>query len=364
MAAREPDQPGRVLTVVGARPQFVKLGPLSRALRRRVDEVVVHTGQHYDREMSEAFFDELALPRPDLHLGIGSGPHGRMTGRMMEALEGAMGEIAPALVLVLGDTNSTLAGALAAAKLGVPVAHVEAGLRSFDGRMPEEINRRLTDHASQLLFCPTPRSVANLRAEGIRRGVHRTGDVTVDAVRAHLPRAMRGPRMAGTEPGAYYVATLHRQENVDDGDRLASLAAALGSLPRPVVFAVHPRTRRRMAALGLRVHANVRLVPPQPYLAMLRLVKEARAVLTDSGGLQKEAFILGTPCVTLRDSTEWTESVDSGANVLATRPRRIRAALARFEERRPRWRAAAVYGDGRAAERIAAIVARFIAGRR
>ena len=355
----------KVLTVVGARPQFVKLGPLSRALRRRVDEVLVHTGQHYDREMSDAFFDELALPRPDRHLGIGSGPHGRMTGRMVEALEREIGEIAPALVLVLGDTNSTLAGALAAAKLGVPVAHVEAGLRSFDERMPEEINRRLTDHVSQLLFCPTPRAVANLKAEGIRRGVHRTGDVTVDAVRAHLPRAMRGPRMAGAEPGGYYAATLHRQENVDDDARLASLVDALGSLKHPVVFAVHPRTRRRLAALGLRVRANVRLVRPQPYLAMLRLVKEARAVLTDSGGLQKEAFILGTPCVTLRDATEWTESVDSGANALAgASPRRIRAALERFESRRPRWKAAAVYGDGRAAERIAAIVAAFIAARR
>jgi UDP-GlcNAc3NAcA epimerase len=351
--------------VVGARPQFVKLGPVSRALRRRLQEVVVHTGQHYDREMSEAFFEELALPRPDRHLGIGSGSHGRMTGRMLEALEETIREVDPALVVVLGDTNSTLAGALAAAKLRVPVAHVEAGLRSFDARMPEEINRRLADHVSQLLFCPTPRAAANLRAEGIRRGIHRTGDVSMDAVRAHLPRAMRGPRPFGLEPGGYYVATLHRQENVDDDHTLATLVGALAALPLPVVFAVHPRTRRRLAALRLPARGTLRLAPPQPYLAMLRLVKEARAVLTDSGGLQKEAFVLGTPCVTLRESTEWTETLDSGANVLAgASPRRMRAALARHERRRPRWTAASVYGDGRAAERIAAVIAGFIAARR
>ena len=351
----------KVLSVVGARPQFVKLGPVSRALRRHAREIVVHTGQHYDREMSGAFFDELALPEPDRHLGIGSGPHGRMTGRMLEALEEVIGEVAPALVLVLGDTNSTLAGALAAAKLGVPVAHVEAGLRSHDDRMPEEINRRLTDHVSRLLFCPTTRAVANLRAEGVRRGVHRTGDVTMDAVRENLPRAMRGARFPGTEPGRYYLATVHRQQNVDDDHRLASLVGALAALDAPVVFPVHPRTRRRLAALGLGARGALRLAPPQPYLATLRLVKEARAVLTDSGGLQKEAFILGTPCVTLRESTEWTETLDSGANVLAgATARGIRAALARLERKPPRWRAAAVYGDGRAAERIAALIAKFL----
>jgi UDP-N-acetylglucosamine 2-epimerase (non-hydrolysing) len=354
-----------VLTVVGARPQFVKLGPVSRALRRRAEEIVVHTGQHYDLEMSGAFFEELRLPEPDRHLGIGSGPHGRMTGRMLEALEEVVGEVAPDLVLVLGDTNSTLAGALAAAKLGVPVAHVEAGLRSGDDHMPEEINRRLTDHASRLLFCPTKRAAANLRAEGIRRGVHRTGDVTMDAVREHLPRALRGPRFPGAEARAYYLATVHRQQNVDDAGRLASVMDTLAGLDLPVIFPVHPRTRRRLAGLGLGGHGAVRLVPPQPYLAMLRLVKEARALLTDSGGLQKEAFILGTPCVTLRESTEWTETLDFGANVLAgASRRRIRAALAKLGRRRPRWRASAVYGDGRAAERIASVIATFLSAPR
>ena len=351
--------------MVGARPQFVKLGPLSRALRRHAEEVVVHTGQHYDREMSEAFFDELSLPRPDRHLGIRSGPHGRMTGRMIEALEQVIVETAPALVVVLGDTNSTLAGALAAAKLGVPVAHVEAGLRSFDPRMPEEINRRLTDHASRLLFCPTPAAVANLRAEGIRRGVHRSGDVTMDAVRENLARALGGPRHpAADAPGQYYLATVHRQQNVEDGRRLPDILSALQSLPLPTVFPAHPRTRRRLAELGLAADGRVRLIPPQPYLGMLRLVKEASAVLTDSGGLQKEAFILGTPCVTLRDSTEWTETVESGANQLAgTDPRRIQAAVRRLQRLRPRWRASRFYGDGRAAERIAEVIRRFLAGR-
>ena len=351
---------------MGARPQFVKLGPLSRALRRHVREIVVHTGQHYDRAMSDAFFEELALPRPDRHLGIGSGPHGRMTGRMLEALEQVIAEEAPAMVIVLGDTNSTLAGALAASKANVPVAHVEAGLRSFDPSMPEEINRRLTDHVSRLLLCPTPVAVANLKAEGIRRGVHRTGDVTMDAVRENIPRALAAARHPGVPaPGAYYLATVHRQENVDDADRLAGILDALAALPLPTVLPLHPRTRARMAALGRgRRAGGLRLIAPQPYLAMLRLVKEASAVLTDSGGVQKEAFILGTPCITLRESTEWTETLESGANRLAgTDPRRIRSAARAVQREPPTWRAARVYGDGRAGERIAAIIARFLAAR-
>ncbi len=327
--------------------------------------MIVHTGQHYDREMSDAFFEELSLPRPDRHLGIGSGSHGRMTGRMLEALEGVIEELAPALVIVVGDTNSTLAGALAAAKMSVPVAHVEAGLRSFDPRMPEEVNRRLTDHVSRLLFCPTPAAVANLKAEGIRRGVHRTGDVTMDAVRRNLPRALTGRRHPAAGPaGEYYLATVHRQENVDDADRLAGILEALEALPLPTVFPVHPRTRARLATLRLGGSRRVRFIAPQPYLGMLRLVKEASAVLTDSGGLQKEAFILGTPCVTLRDNTEWAETVESGANQIAgTDPRKIRAAVLRLRRRRPRWRAARVYGDGRAAFRIVEIIRRFLARR-
>ena len=265
-------------------------------------------------------------------------------------------------MIVLGDTNSTLAGALAAAKADVPVAHVEAGLRSFDPRMPEEINRRLTDHLSRLLFCPTPTAVANLRAEGITRGVHRVGDVMMDAVRQNLARARRRPRAAGAlAPRSYYLATLHRQENVDDPRRLTAILRALAALPHPAVLPVHPRTRKAIAALGLRAGGQLRLRRPATYLEMLVLEREARAVLTDSGGVQKEAFILGTPCVTLRDTTEWVETLESGANRLAgADPARIRRAVREIERARPRWRAGQVYGRGRAADSVARVVAGFL----
>jgi len=356
-----------VFTVVGARPQFVKAAPLSRALRRRLREVLVHTGQHYDREMSGAFFEELAIPAPDLHLGIGSGRHGDMTGRMLAALETAMTDVRPDLVLVVGDTNSTLAGALAAAKLGLPVAHVEAGLRSFDPRMPEEINRRLTDHVSTLLFCPTTAAVANLRREGIVRGVHRVGDVMKDAVVQNVARARRRPLPGGVPAhGGYYLATLHRQENVDDRRRLRDIVSTLAQLDHLVLWPVHPRARRRMAEWGIRAEGALRLMPPVSYLDMLRLEEGARAVLTDSGGVQKEAFLLGTPCLTLRETTEWVETVAAGMNELVgADPARIRRAVARLERggrRRARSRATP-YGRGQAAEAIAKVLAAFLNGR-
>jgi UDP-N-acetylglucosamine 2-epimerase len=363
LPAEEPIAPApTVLTVVGARPQFVKAAPLSRALRRHVREVLVHTGQHYDRDMSQAFFDELGIPAPDRHLGIGSGSHGAMTGRMLEALEAAMREERPRLVIVLGDTNSTLAAALAAAKLAIPVAHVEAGLRSFDASMPEEINRRLTDHVSSLLFCPTPTAVANLRAEGITRGLHRVGDVMMDAVRQNLARARRaGPRPGQPAPRSYYLATLHRQENVDDPRRLTAILRALEALPHPTVLPVHPRTRKAIGALGLRPGGLLRLRRPASYLEMLLLESGARAVLTDSGGVQKEAFILGTPCITLRETTEWLETLEGGANRLAgADPARIRRAVREVERARPRWSPGRVYGRGRAAEAVARVVSGFL----
>jgi UDP-GlcNAc3NAcA epimerase len=354
--------PGRrrptVVTVVGARPQFVKAAPVGRALRQRVRQLLVHTGQHYDDAMSAAFFRELGLPAPYRNLGIGSGPHGRMTGRMLEALEELLGRVAPDLVLVFGDTNSTLAAALAAAKMAIPVAHVEAGLRSYDPHMPEEVNRRLTDHVSTLLFCPTPAAVRNLAREGVRDGVHQVGDVMMDVLRSSLARARRAaPASSAAPPGSYYLVTLHRQENVDDAARLRALIAALDSLPHPALFPVHPRTRQRLDSFRIRPRGALRLLEPAPYLQMLRLVAEARAVLTDSGGLQKEAFLLGVPCVTLRDRTEWTESLRGGANRLAgADPARVTAAVRAVERRRPRWDPAATYGDGRAAERIARII--------
>ena len=351
-----------VLTVVGARPQFIKAAPLSRALRRRVREVLVHTGQHYDPAMSQAFFDELGIPAPDRHLGIGSGSHGSMTGRMLEALESVMREERPGLVLVLGDTNSTLAGALAAAKLAIPVAHVEAGLRSFEPRLPEEINRRLTDHVSQLLFCPTPSAVANLRAEGITRGVHRVGDVMMDAVRQNLARAQRTARRPGApEPRSYYLATLHRQENVDDPRKLRAILGALEALPHPTILPVHPRTKKAMGALRLRTGGGLRLRPPATYLEMLMLESGARAVLTDSGGVQKEAYLLGTPCITLREATEWVETLEGGANRLTgADPARIRRAVRDIERSRPRWSPGRIYGRGRAGEAVARVVSSFL----
>ena len=352
-----------MVTVVGARPQFVKAAPLGRALRQRVKQVLVHTGQHYDPEMSDAFFEDLHIPRPQHHLGIGSASHGRMTGRMLEALEEVLLSERPALVVVLGDTNSTLAGALAAAKLGIPVAHVEAGLRSFDLGMPEEINRRLTDHLSRLLFCPTPVAVENLRREGLVKGVHRVGDVMVDALRQNLDRARRSERLpAGLEPKQFYLATLHRQENVDDPVRLRAILDTLGRLAHPVLLPLHPRTRERLARMGVVPGGAIRICPPASYLEMLLLESMARLVLTDSGGVQKEAFILGTPCVTLREQTEWVESVEAGANILAgSNPRRILRAVRAFERKGAHLSRRHPYGDGHASERIAEAIARFLA---
>jgi UDP-N-acetylglucosamine 2-epimerase len=353
-----------ILTVVGARPQFVKAAPLSRALRRRFREVLVHTGQHYDADMSDAFFRELAIPRPDVHLGIRSGTHGAMTGRMLEALEDVMARVRPDVVVVLGDTNSTLAGALAAAKLHLPVAHVEAGLRSFDPRMPEEVNRRLTDHVSSLLLCPTSTAVGNLRREGITRGVKRVGDVMMDAVRQNLARSRRRGRAALPAARSYYLATIHRQENTDDDDRLAGLIGALERLPHPVLLPLHPRTRERLKRLGHEPAGALRVTKPVSYLQMLALEQGARAILTDSGGVQKEAFILGTPCLTLRDTTEWVETVEAGANrLVGVGPGRILRAARSLEARRRRWSAGRVYGDGHASEKIALALRRFLTAR-
>lgn len=352
------------LTVVGARPQFVKAAPLSRALRRHLREVLVHTGQHYDREMSQAFFEELEIPRPDRQLGVGSGSHARMTGLMLERLEAVMLELRPDVVVVLGDTNSTLAGALAAAKLQIPVAHVEAGLRSFDPRMPEEVNRRLTDHVSELLFCPTPLAVRNLRREGIARGVHLVGDVMLDALAQNLARA---EQLGAAAPprGSFYLATLHRQENTDDRRRLGAILGALAALDRPVLLPLHPRTRERLRRFGLQAQGSLRLQPPLAYLEMLLMLRNAAAVLTDSGGVQKEAFVLGTPCITLRETTEWVETLQGGRNrLVGADPRRIAAAVrAAGRLGRPRPSKGA-YGGGRAAERIARLVARFVRARR
>ena len=346
----------KILSVVGARPQFVKCAPVSREVRKVHEEVLVHTGQHYDYGLSEVFFRDLDIPAPDYHLGIGSGSHGVQTGRMLAAIEDVLVKEEPGVVLVYGDTNSTLAGALAAAKMHVPVAHVEAGLRSFDRRMPEEVNRVLTDHCSDILFCPTATAVRNLAAEGITAGVHLTGDVMVDALRENLSLAKEQSTGPGLSP--YFLATIHRAGNTDDPAALRAILEAFSCLEVPVVFPVHPRTRKKLAEYGIVPAANVRLVEPLPYFDMLALLSGARAVLTDSGGVQKEAYILEVPCVTLRENTEWVETVEDGWNVLvgADTDRIVAEADAAGGARREH---SARFGDGHAAARIAAIITEY-----
>ena len=311
-----------ILTVVGARPQFIKAAAVSRALRasRDIREILVHTGQHFDAMMSDVFFDELGIPPPDEHFAISGGSHGAMTGRMLEAVEGAILKHRPDWVMVYGDTNTTLAGALAAAKLRVPVAHVEAGLRSFNRNMPEEVNRVLTDHISTLLLTPTRAGLVNLAREGITAGVHHVGDVMFDAMLHAMTRARQGSRILNDlelVPGSYTLATVHRAENTDDAARLAAVFEALKSEARlrPVILPVHPRTRAALARTGIDTGA-VRIIDPIGYIDMARLLEGCALVMTDSGGLQKEAYFARRPCITLRDETEWVETVDHGWNRL------------------------------------------------
>jgi UDP-GlcNAc3NAcA epimerase len=342
-----------VLTVVGARPQFIKASPVSHALLAHggFREVLVHTGQHFDAAMSDVFFEELDIPPPAYNLEVNSLGHGAMTGRMLEKLEEVMIAEKPDWVLIYGDTNSTVAGALAAAKLHIPVAHVEAGLRSFNRRMPEEINRVMADHVSALLFCPTQTAVANLRAEGIMGGVHLVGDVMYDVTLAAVERAKVSSGILekyALTPKTYAVATIHRAENTDDPDRFAKVIAWLSDRGRetPVVMPVHPRTRKLMEKSGLNP-AGVRLVEPLGYLDMAWLTNNASAVFTDSGGLQKEAYFHRVPCVTLRDETEWVETVEAGWNRLWTGDR--------YKPRQD----IPEYGVGRSSEGIAKLLAEF-----
>ena len=347
----------RVLSVVGNRPQFVKSAPLSVALRNAgIAEVVLHTGQHYDRELSAVFFEELGLAPPAYRLEAGSGTHATQTARMLPGIEDAVLAERPGCVLVYGDTNSTLAGALAAAKVGVPVAHVEAGLRSFDRTLPEEVNRVVVDSVSKLLFCPTDAAVANLRREGATDGVHQVGDVMYDANLQLAPPARRPSHALAegrVEPGRYVLATLHREANVRP-PALRAVVEALNGLDEPVVFPAHPRTRAALASERLELHPHVCLLPPVGYLDFAALASQARVIATDSGGVQKEAYWYGVPCVTLRTSTEWAETVASGWNVLVGTDRdRIVAAI---RDAKPAGDQRDLYGDGRAAERIATLL--------
>jgi UDP-GlcNAc3NAcA epimerase len=343
----------KVLTVVGARPQFIKAAPVRRALDEAGhSETLVHTGQHYDTAMSAAHFRDLELPAPDVNLGVGSGSHGEQTAQMLAGLERVMTHDRPDWVLVYGDTNSTLAGALAAVKLRIPLAHVEAGQRSFDRSMPEEINRVLADHASDLLLCSTPTAVANVELEGIRTNVHLVGDVMIDALDWIVRERSGGSGIRealGLSAGSYLVATVHRAENTDNVDRLVAILAALDAVDEPVVFPVHPRTRKVLDRLGWLPRPHVRLLDPLGYRDMVALEQGARMILTDSGGIQKEAYFLGVPSVILRERTEWTEIVAAGwATLAGTDCARIVSAVRSL---RPPSTRPPLHGDGRAAVR-------------
>lgn len=362
----------KIVTIVGARPQFIKAAAVSRAVathntsceNRAIEDVILHTGQHYDDNMSQVFFDELSIPPPRHNLGIGSLSHGAQTGRMLQAIEPVLMDETPDWVLVYGDTNSTLAGALAARKLNLRVAHVEAGLRSFNRRMPEEINRVLADRISDLLFCPTDTAVKNLRAEGVERGIEQVGDVMYDASLFSREQARRSSGVLARlrlDARSFVLATVHRAENTDDPARLAGICDGLARVAEQwrVILALHPRTRRFLkeskceARLG-----KVEVIEPVRYLDMIRLEESARAICTDSGGVQKEAFFYRVPCVTLRDETEWVETVAAGWNTLVGADA---SAIANAVEAaaKPRTEpSSSLYGDGNAAGRIVEILLR------
>ncbi len=352
----------KIVSVVGARPQFVKAFPVSDALRDEHEEVLIHTGQHYDDEMSDVFFEELPIPEPDVNLGVGSQTHAKQTAAMLEGLDDIVSECTPDVVLVYGDTNSTLAGALVGAKRDVVVAHVEAGLRSYNRDMPEEINRVLTDHCSDVLFVPSESAVETLANEGITRGVYNTGDVMYDSLLAVRERARECSSIVDdldlTE-GKYVLATVHRAANTDNPDRLEAILAGLSNAPAPVVFPAHPRTVEALESRSFdrTLPSNVELIDPVGYLDFVRLLDGAERVATDSGGIQKEAFYLETPCVTLRDETEWTETVACGWNDLVGADQTaIKRALTReFEPSTDET----PYGDGNAAARIVAALESF-----
>jgi len=342
----------KILSIVGARPQFVKLAPVAAALSANGDEhVIVHTGQHYDERMSDVFFEDLRIPQPDVHLGVGSGSHGAQTGAMLGALDAVLDEHRPDWVLVYGDTNSTLAGAVSAVKMHLPVAHLEAGLRSFNRRMPEEHNRVLTDHAADLCLAPTHAAMEHLANEGLAERAVLVGDVMTDICFLVRDRvAGQAPALpAGFEPGNYLVATIHRADNTDDPARLEAIAAALGSIPARVLLLAHPRLVARANELGVELaRGHVSVARPLPYPEMVAAVLHSRGVVTDSGGLQKEAYLLGAPCTTLRTETEWPETLAAGWNVLAP----DLAGVDDYAMRpRPSADRPAVYGEGDAAQR-------------
>ena len=355
----------RVITIIGARPQFIKAAPFSEEFRKYNVEILVHTGQHYDVNMSDIFFEELGIPKPDYNLGVGSGSHGLQMGRMLEKIEEIILKEKPDGMLVYGDTNSTLAGALAASKLHIPVFHVEAGLRSYNKLMPEEQNRVLTDHISDLLLCPTETAVNNLKREDITLGVINTGDIMYDAVLRNIEiskkRYSNGAwidelrnnnyKIIEIDKKQYYLATIHRAENTDDPNKLRTIINAFEQLDKPIIMPLHPRTRKLIENQNISTK-NIIIVKPVGYLLMLYLTLNAYMVLTDSGGLQKEAYFLKTPCTTLRDQTEWVETLQNDWNVLSPIDVNEIIEISNRELKCLKYSQPLLFGDGNAAEKI------------
>ena len=351
----------KFFSIVGARPQFIKAAPLSQAIRNRHHEYLLHTGQHYDDNMSGIFFDDLQIPKQDNNLGIGSGSHAVQTAEMMVGIEKAVLTENPDIVLVYGDTNSTIAGALAAIKIHVPVAHIEAGLRSFNRDMPEEINRVLTDRISQFLFCPTQTAMDNLKSEGMAEKSYLVGDVMVDALYffSKIAECKVNPlKRFDLKPKSYSLATIHRPVNTDDPENLRNIVRAFIDSENKILFSVHPRTRKLLQQHGIinliESDSNVIISQPLSYLEVILLEKSARRILTDSGGMQKEAFLWGVPCITLREETEWTETIDQGWNILVGADyNKILTALRTFE---PATERNFSYGDGHTSQKIVEIL--------
>jgi UDP-N-acetylglucosamine 2-epimerase len=347
----------KIISVVGARPEFIQATPVSRALRPRHQEILVHTGQHYDYLMSQAFFDELNIPPPDYNLEVGSGLQGYQTARILEEMEKVLLHEKPDLVIVRGDTNSTLAGALAASKLHIPLAHIEAGERSYNRQMPEEINRIVTDRIADLLFCASQEAVSHLLDEGIEQNVYWVGDVMFDVMQQMLPLARSKSTVLqrlGLAPQGYSLITIHRPANADDESRMGQIIAALNQVQEPIVFPVHPRTRKSLAEMDVRFAPHIRVIDPVPYFDMIVLEENARLIATDSGGVQREAYFLRKPCLTVRNETEWTATVESGWNLLVgADPEKICAAWFSFQ---PPEAQPPIFGDGRAAQRIVQVL--------
>jgi len=347
----------KILTVVGARPQFIKAAAISNVIRNEHEEILVHTGQHYDENMSKIFFNELKLPNPNYNLGVGSGGHGVQTGNMLIKLEELCMMEKPDMLLVYGDTNSTFAGALCASKLLIPVAHIEAGLRSFNMNMPEEQNRILTDHISKYLFVPTTSAVKNLKEEGITKGVHNVGDVMYDAtlnfteISKEKSNIMQKLDLSQKE---FILTTIHRAENTNDINRLKNIIEALNESTKKIVLPLHPRTKKYMNDYGLTFNNNITIIDPVGYLDMINLEMHCKKIVTDSGGVQKEAFFMNKPCITMRDETEWVETVENGWNiVVGTDKSKILDGIINFVPTKAKQN---IFGDGHAAERILKII--------